>query len=95
MEVSGDDILVHDEFEGSDGQLQNKGKASVSITYSKNNVTLGHTAINVKAGREAPNFAYSTNLTDEQCDIFIKDVIDCFYQTVDSIFLSTRKININ
>ncbi len=95
IEVNGDDILVHDEFEGSDGQLQNKGKASVSITYSKNNTALGHTAINIKAGMEAPNFAYSTNLNDEQCEVFIKDVIDCFYQLVDSIFVSTRKININ
>lgn len=95
IEVNGDDILVHDEFEGSDGTLQNKGKASVSITYSRNNTALGHTAINIDAGREAPNFAYSTKLTDEQCDKFIQSIIDCFYELVDSIFISTRKININ
>jgi len=93
IEMDGDDILVHNEFEGSDGTIQKKGKASVSITYSRNNTALGHTAINVKAGRTAPNFAYSTNLSEEQCNDFMKNVIDCFYQITDDIFLSTRKIN--
>lgn len=96
IEVDGDDILVHTQFESeNDGSIQNKGKASVSITYSKNNVALGHTAINVKAGREAPKFAYSTNMTDEQCKQFMENVIDCFYEMVDNIFLATTKLTIN
>ena len=92
IEVDGDDLMVHDEFEGSDGSLQKIGKCSVSITYSKNNVTLGHTGINIDAGRKAPNFAYSTKLTDEQAEQFMKDVIDIFYATVDDIFTATSKI---
>jgi hypothetical protein len=92
IEVDGDDLMVHDEFEGSDGSLQKIGKCSVSITYSKNNVTLGHTGINIDAGRKAPNFAYSTKLTDEQAEQFMKDVIDVFYATVDDIFTATTKV---
>ena len=92
IEVDGDDLMVHDEFEGSDGSLQKIGKCSVSITYSKNNVTLGHTGINIDAGRKAPNFAYSTKLTDEQAEQFMKDVIDVFYAAVDDIFTATTKV---
>lgn len=91
IEVDGDDLMVHDEFEGSDGSLQKVGKCSVSITYSKNGVSLGHTGINVDAGRKAPSFAYSTKLTDEQAEQFMKDVIDVFYATVDDIFVATSK----
>lgn len=92
IEVNGDDIMVHDEFEGSDKALHNVGKASVSIAYSRNNTAMSHTAINVDAGPSAPGFAYSTKMTDEQCEQFMKDVIDCFYEMVDSIFLATRKL---
>ena len=96
IEVDGDDILVHTEFESeNDGSIQNKGKASVSITYSRNNVAMGHTAVNVKAGKDAPKFAYSTKMTDEQCDQFMKNVIDCFYSLVDDIFLATTKLTIS
>jgi len=92
IEVDGDDLMVHDEFEGSDGSLQKVGKCSVSITYSKNGIALGHTGINIDAGRKAPNFAYSTKLTDEQAEQFMKDVIDVFYATVDDIFVATTKV---
>ena len=86
--------MVHDEFEGSDGTLQKVGKCSVSITYSKDNVAIGHTGINVNAGRKAPNFAYSTELTDEQTEQFMKDIIDLFYAMVDDMFIATTKINL-
>jgi len=92
IEVDGDDLLVHNEFEGSDGSLQKVGKCSVSITYSKNNVAIGHTGINVNAGRKAPNFAYSTKLTDEQVDSLMKAVIDLFYALNDDIFIATSKV---
>ncbi len=94
IEVDGDDLMVHDEFEGSDGKLQNIGKCSVSITYSKDNVAIGHTGINIEAGRQAPSFAYSTKLTDEQAEIFMQDVIDMFYAMVDDMFIATTKINL-
>lgn len=92
IEVSGDDLLVVDEFEGSDGQLHTKGKCSVSITYVKNGAALGHTGINVDAGNRAPGFAYSTKLTDAQCQEFMNKVIDMFHQLTDSIFVATTKV---
>ncbi len=94
IEVDGDDLLVHDEFEGSDGSIQNKGKCSVSITYSKDNVAIGHTGINVNAGPKAPNFAYSTKLTDKECEDFMQEVIDLFYAINDDMFIATTKINL-
>tara|TARA_R110002050_G_scaffold91428_2_gene191910 strand:- start:674 stop:1147 length:474 start_codon:yes stop_codon:yes gene_type:complete len=94
IEVDGDDLMVHDEFEGSDGTMQKVGKCSVSITYSKDNVAIGHTGLNVNAGRKAPNFAYSTKLSDEDVEQFMKDIIDLFYAMVDDMFIATTKINL-
>jgi hypothetical protein len=94
IEMKGDDFMVHDEFTGSDGTLQKVGKCSVSITYSNNNVALGHTGINVNAGRKAPPFAYSTKLTNEQVQSFMKDVIELFYALNDDIFIASAKINL-
>ena len=94
IEVDGDDLMVHDEFEGSDGTLQKVGKCSVSITYSKDNVAIGHTGLNVNAGRNAPNFAYSTKLSDKDVEQFMKDIIDLFYAMVDDMFIATTKINL-
>jgi hypothetical protein len=92
IEVDGDDFMVHDKFEGSDGSQQTVGKCSVSITYSKDNVTLGHTGINISAGRKAPPFAYSTNLTDEQATQFMNDVVELFYALNDDMFIATTKV---
>lgn len=92
IEVNGDDLLVVDEFEGSDGKVYNKGKCSVSITYNKAGAAIGHTGINIDAGNKAPGFAYSTKLTDEQAQLFMRNVIDMFTQLVDSIFVATSKV---
>lgn len=91
IEVDGDDLIVHKEFTQK-GVTQMKGKCSVSITYSSNNVALGHTGINIKAGDKAPAFAYSTGLSGEQIKNFMKDVIDVFYKMNDDIFLATTKV---
>ena len=91
IEVDGDDLMVHKEFE-QHGILQQKGKCSVSITYSRDGAALGHTAINVVAGRQAPGFAYSTNLTDDQCNTFMQDIIDIFYRMNDDMFVATTKL---
>lgn len=91
IEVDGDDLIVHKEH-NQGGITQVKGKCSVSITYSKNNVALGHTGINITAGKKAPAFAYSTNLTDEQATSFMKNVIDIFYTINDDIFIATSKV---
>jgi hypothetical protein len=92
IEVDGDDMMVKSEFVGSDGTLQKVGKCSVSITYSKNNVAIGHTGINVSAGRKAPPFAYSTNLSDDDCNSFMSDVTHMFYDLSDDIFIATTKV---
>ena len=91
IEVDGDDLIVHKEHE-QHGIIQPKGKCSVSITYVKNGAALGHTAINISAGRKAPAFAYSTNLSDDAADSFMKSIIDIFYVMNDDIFLATTKI---
>ena len=76
--VDGDDLLVQDEFLGTDKQMRESGKVSVSITYSKENVAVGHTGINIIAGDKAPAFAYSSNLNDKQVKAFSKGVIEYF-----------------
>lgn len=91
IEVDGDDLIVHKEH-NQGGITQTKGKCSVSITVSNNNVALGHTGINISAGKKAPAFAYSTSLTDDQAQAFMKDIIDIFYQMNDDIFLATTKV---
>jgi len=91
IEMKGDDLIVHKEhIQGS--VAQPTGKCSVSITYTKNNVALGHTGINIVAGKKAPAFAYSTNLTDEQANIFMAEVINLFYNLNDDIFIATTKV---
>ena len=92
--VDGDDLLVIDSFMGNDGETRPQGKLSVSITYSKDNVAIGHTGLNVSAGNNAPPFAYSSNLTDEQCEEFMREVIEMFYSINDDMFIATTKISV-
>jgi hypothetical protein len=91
IEVDGDDLIVHKEH-AQGGVTQPKGKCSVSITYVKNGVALGHTGINITAGKKAPAFAYSTNLTDEQANAFMGDIVKLFYELNDDLFIATTKV---
>ena len=91
IEIDGDDIIVHKEFEQG-GIVQQKGKASVSIAKECNGAVLIHTGINVKAGKRAPAFAYSTNLDDEQCNNFMVDIVNMYYGMVQDIFVATCKV---
>jgi len=91
IEVDGDDLIVHKEHTQG-GVTQVKGKCSVSITYSKNNVAQGHTGINIVAGKKAPAFAYSTNLNDTDTENFMKEVIETFYKMNEDIFIATTKV---
>ena len=84
--------MVQDEFVGTDEKVRKAGKVSVSITYSKDNVTLGHTGINIIAGDKAPPFAYSSNLTDDQVNDFMLNVIEYFNAEVKDQFIATTKI---
>lgn len=91
IEVDGDDLIVHKEH-NQGGITQPKGKCSVSITYTKSGVALGHTGINISAGKKAPAFAFSTNLTDEAAESFMKEVVELFYRLNDDIFIATSKV---
>jgi hypothetical protein len=91
IEMKGDDIIVHSEH-NQGGIVQQKGKASVSITYSKDSVAIGHTGINIAAGKRAPAFAYSTNLTPQEAEQFQLAVHQLFYSMVDNIFVATSKV---
>lgn len=90
--VDGDDLLVQDEFVGTDEKIRKSGKVSVSITYSKDNIAVGHTGINILAGDKAPAFAYSSNLTKELSNEFMKAVIDYFNNEVQDQFTATTKV---
>ena len=91
VEISGDDIFVCKEFTQG-GVTQLRGKASVSIVHEVNGAVLGHTGINIVAGKRAPAFAYSTNMTEEQQNEFIREAIKMFYETTADIFVATTKV---
>jgi hypothetical protein len=82
--VDGDDIMVGDEF--------NAKKASVSIAAEKNGAVLIHLGININAGERAPDFAYSTNLTEHQALEFMADVESIFNNILNDVFVATTKI---
>ena len=82
--VDGDDIMV-----GSD---DNAKKASVSIAAEKNGAVLIHLGININAGERAPDFAYSTNLTEHQALEFMADVESIFNNILRDVFVATTKI---
>lgn len=91
IEVDGDDLMVHKEH-NQGGITQQKGKCSVSIVHVKGEAALGHTGINIVAGKKAPAFAYSTNLTNEQVNEFMSDIVNMFYTMNDDIFVASSKI---
>lgn len=91
VEVQGDDIFVCKEFIQG-GVTQLRGKASVSIVHEVNGAILGHTGINIVAGKRAPAFAYSTNMNEQQQLAFINEAIKMFYQTTSSIWVASAKV---
>ena len=91
VKMDGDDIMVEKEFTQG-GVTQQEGKVSVSITYVKSGVALGHTALNIKAGKKAPAFAFSTEFNDESAEEFMKDVQKLFYELNDDMFIATSKV---
>jgi len=92
ISMDGDDIMVNDTFIGSDDKKYERGKVSVSITYSKDNVALGHTGININAGKKAPGFAYSSDLDDLQVQNVMEAVINAFNSEVKDQWIATTKI---
>lgn len=91
IEVDGDDIIVYKEHTQG-GVSQTKGKASVSIAKEVNNAVLIHTGINIKAGKKAPAFAFSTELTDEQANSFMEEASKYFYILATDVFTATTKV---
>lgn len=93
IQMKGDDIMVHETFiGGSDKKQHSIGKASVSITYSKEGVAIGHTGVNINTGNKAPGFAYSTKLDDRHIEEFMLRVIDYFRSETKDIFVATTKV---
>lgn len=82
--VDGDDIMVKwgDEHK----------KASVSIAAEKNGAVLIHLGININAGPKAPQFAFSTNLSEEAAYQFMSEVEQIFYSILGDVFVATTKI---
>ena len=94
IEVNGDDLIVWDDEMPNTNKFPEgrRGKASVSIAYSKNNVAMSHTAINITAGPKAPDFAYSTKLNNDQVKIFCDLAMDSFYSITRDIFVASSKV---
>ena len=90
--MDGDDLMVQKTFVGSDGKEREEGKVSVSITYSLENVAVGHTAVNIVAGSDAPGFAYSSDLSDVDAESFMNEVIAYFNHEVKDQFVATTKV---
>jgi hypothetical protein len=86
VNVDGDDIMVLDKI-----HVEPK-KASVSIAKHDNGAVLIHTGINIEAGERAPSFAYSTKLSKEETNQFIKEAIDIFNHMTKDIFVATTKL---
>jgi hypothetical protein len=93
--IDGDDIRVRN-------QDSNKSKKmSVSITYSQNNVGLGHTGINIfqnspDGEKTAPDFACGLEINEKKVvDEIMSGINDLFYYLVNDIFVATSKIRIN
>jgi hypothetical protein len=82
--VDGDDIMVRD------GETFKK--SSVSIATRKNGAVMIHVGINIEAGTKAPDFAYSTHLTEEAATAFMTDAINMFQVMAQDIFCATSKV---
>ena len=91
IEVNGDDIYVIKEH-NQGGIIQQKGKASVSITHMVDNVAIGHLGINIQCGQKAPPHAFSTNLSGVNIENFMKEVQECFYYMVNDMWIATSKV---
>lgn len=82
--VKGDDMMIL-----VDGVAK---KTSVSIAAHLDNTVLIHTGVNINAGAKAPDFAYSTQLTEEQANEFMQDSINIFYNMIHDIYVATSKV---
>jgi hypothetical protein len=91
IDLDGDDFWVLDKH-NQGGKEQDRGKCSVSIACMRGDVGMGHLGINIDAGMKAPDFAYSTNLTDEQAEEFMTACCEYFYTLAGDLFVASTKI---
>jgi hypothetical protein len=82
--VKGDDMMVI-----CDGTPK---KASVSIAGRTDDTVLIHTGINITAGAKAPDFAYSTNLSNEVAEQFMQECVNIFHGMIHDIHVATSKV---
>ena len=84
VHMRGDDIYVT--------KAQDAGKCSVSITHVVDGAALGHTGININAGKRAPQEAYSTQLSNAQVHQLIDTMSTHFSKLNHNLFIATTKI---
>jgi len=86
--IKGDDIMI---FKELDHSFDSK-KLSVSITKCENGTAYGHLGLNNNAGEKAPSFAGSLNMNDDQVRVFMDQIQDLFYSTLEDINQASRKV---
>lgn len=91
IEVNGNSFLVKQPYK-KNGITIPSGRINVSYGIQRNNVSLSYTGINIKT--ESGTDIYDTGLSDENSIMFMRDVVDMFYQTSDSIFIDSSKLDI-
>tara|TARA_R100000951_G_scaffold65264_1_gene55089 strand:- start:6710 stop:7306 length:597 start_codon:yes stop_codon:yes gene_type:complete len=95
VHMNGDDIMITTPRSGVQNWMSHADstrKVSVSITYSKDNVALGHTGLNIRAGDRAPSFAFSLELKDAQARDLMFKIESTFYAMIQDMFIATTKI---
>lgn len=90
IEVDGADIIVHKEVE-EQGIIRKQGIVSLSDANEVDGAVLLFTGIHIKAGQKAPITTSSTNLTDDQAIILMRNGIEYFYTSMQEIFVETTK----
>jgi hypothetical protein len=88
VEIDRERIIIHKEHTQS-GVIQLYGQGSIHDLNIINGTCVGYLGLYIKAGNKAPAFAFSTNLTKEISNYFMKDCIGEFYGMMQSIFLVT------
>lgn len=86
VDVRGDDIMIKKR-----GTTE-YGKASVSITKVTDGVALGHLGLNINAGPEAPSFAFSLFLNDNDTALLARDIKELFDHILQDCFIATTKV---
>tara|TARA_R110000744_G_scaffold10369_4_gene32309 strand:- start:17868 stop:18458 length:591 start_codon:yes stop_codon:yes gene_type:complete len=86
--MQGDDIMSKASIYDTTNE-----KLSVSITYCDNGTTIGHTGLNIKAGKKAPSFAGNIGvMDDDDIENLGCEISRIFYELLHDLNVSSRKI---